>query len=147
MLPQIFNEMDLRLFKLKQDQWDICCGYDAGTVTYSDYNEHIKQRDEARASKEADKNRAMTDKNIKIVIVDLQSLLVCPKLNASAIDYKMKLSCHNYTVYDLCTRAAMCYFWYECDGDLTSNVFTTCIIDFLTNSVLNGFKTVVIYSN
>jgi len=105
----IFYEMDLLLFKLKQDQCDICCGYDAGTVTYSDYNEHIKQKDEARASKEAVKNRAMTGKNIKIVKVDLQSLLVCPKLNASAIDYKMKVSCHNYTVYDMCTRAAMCY--------------------------------------
>ena len=114
---------------------------------HSDYNEHIKRKDEARALKEADKNRAMTDKNIKIVKVDLQSLLVCPKLNASAIYYKMKLSCHNDTVYDLCMRAARCYFWHECDSDLTSNVFTTCIIDFLTNSELDGIETVVIYSD
>ncbi|WAR05386.1 hypothetical protein MAR_020755 [Mya arenaria] len=77
---EVFNEMDLR--------------HDAGTINETDYNEHIKRKDDAKDSKAADKSRAATDNNIKVLTVDLQSLLVCPKLNASAIYYKMKLSCH-----------------------------------------------------
>ncbi|WAR23826.1 hypothetical protein MAR_037495 [Mya arenaria] len=137
---KLFNEMDLRLFKPNKDLCNICCGHDAGTITETDYNEHIKRKDDSRDSQAADKRRAATDINIK-------SLLVCPTLNASAIYYKMKLSCHNYTVYDLCTHAAHCYFWHECDGALTANVFTSCIIDYLTNSDLVGIDTVIIYSD
>lgn len=143
----LFNELNLGLYKPKKDLCDTCCGHDAGTVDDSEYSEHIKRKDEARASKAADKRQAITDGNMKVITVDLQSLLVCPKLNASALYYKMKLSCHNYTVYDLVTHAALCYFWHECDGELTSNVFTSCLIDYLTNLDLNGIETIIIYSD
>lgn len=143
----LFNALNLGLYKPKKDLCDTCCGHEAGTVDDTEYSEHIKRKDEARASKAADKSQAIADGNIKVITVDLQSLLVCPKLNASALYYKMKLSCHNYTVYDLVTHAALCYFWHECDGELTSNIFTSCLFDYLTNLDLKGIENIVIYSD
>jgi hypothetical protein len=144
---QLFNRMKLSMFRPKKDLCDICCGHDAKTVSDSDYEEHIKRKDEARMSKEADKEKASTESNIKVVTVDLQSLLLCPKLNASCIYYKTKLSCHNYTIFDLKSRDVVCYFWHECDGELTANSFTSCLIDYLDSEDLDGIDTVIIYSD
>ena len=59
----------------------------------------------------------------------------------------MKLSGHNFTMFDLATREVMCYFLHESCGELTANVFTTCIIDFLKNQNLQGVDRVILYSD
>ena len=143
----VFKKMNLSLYRPKKDLCDTCCGYEAKTVSEADYVEHIRRKDEARDAKERDKDRTRTERNLKVLTVDLQSLLLCPKLNASSLYYKMKLSCHNYTIFDLATRKVMCYFWYECHGELNSNIFTTCLIDYLSTTDLQGIDHVIIYSD
>jgi len=39
-----------------------------------------------------------------------------------------------------------CYFWHESGGELTANVFTTCISDFLKTQNLQGVDRVILYS-
>lgn len=79
--------------------------------------------------------------------MDLQSLLICPHLEASVIYYEMKLSCHNFTLFDLATNRANNYFWDEGEGDLNANVFASCVIDYLDAIPdKSNVKTVIIYS-
>ena len=79
--------------------------------------------------------------------MDLQSLLLCPKLEASCLFYRTKLCCHNFTLFDLTTKAVMCYFWNETCADLSASTFTTCIIDYLNNLDLTNTDKVILYSD
>jgi hypothetical protein len=144
---KMFKDMNFCLYKPKKDMCDLCTGYKAGTVDEVEYTAHIAKKTEAQNSKAADKETGKTNSKVKVVTVDLQSLLLCPQLNASCLYYKTKLSCHNYTIYDLVTKDVVCYFWNETDGDLSSNVFTSCMIDYLESLDLTGVETVIIYSD
>lgn len=139
--------MNLSLYQPQKDQCDICCAYNSKTLNENDYYEHIQRKNEARQHKEQDKNRAQRDKTVKISTLDLQSLLVCPKLDASSIYYKMKLSCRNFTIYDMETRNVMCYFWTEVDGEINASSFASCVEDFLGNENLDGVSNIIIYSD
>lgn len=75
-----------------------------------------EKKGETRDSKTSDKTRAKTDANVKVLCMDLESLLVCPRSKASNPYYKMKLFCHNFTIYDLVSNEAKNYFWQEGDG-------------------------------
>ncbi|WAR21214.1 hypothetical protein MAR_015188 [Mya arenaria] len=83
----------------------------------------------------------------KVITMDLQSLLLCPKLEASCLFYKTKLCCHNFTLFDLSTKAVMNYFWNETAADLSSSTFATCIIDYMETLDLNGIEKVILYSD
>lgn len=41
--------------------------------------------------------------------MDLQAVKVCPSLMASALYYELKLSVHNFTVYNLSKKHSTCY--------------------------------------
>lgn len=96
-----------------------------------------------------DKEQASADPNLKVITVDLQSLPICPKLQASSLYYKMKLSCHNFTihVFDVNSSEVLCYFWPEAEGELTGNCFASCIIDYLNILDMHVVKKVIIYTD
>jgi hypothetical protein len=62
--------------------------------------------------------------------MDVQSVLLAPKLLAGALYYKQKLQCHNFTIYNSRTGDVTISFWHEADGGVTSNEFTSCVIDY-----------------
>ena len=106
---KLFNKKNLSLLKPKKYLCDTRCGYDSKTVSEVEYSEHIKRKKEAGTAKETDKERAISGNGVKVFTVDLQSLLICPTLNASSIYYKLKLPCHNFTMSDLKTREVMVF--------------------------------------
>lgn len=72
-----------------KDQCDICCGHKNGSVEENEYNAHLKRKNLAREEKNRQKSLAS---NTKIVVtMDLESVLLCPLTNASAMYYKQKL--------------------------------------------------------
>ena len=144
---ELFHELNLSLYQPKKDQCDTCCGYEAGNVDEETYQEHLRRKTETQAAKAADKDLAQNDPSLKVVTMDLQSLLICPKLKASSLYYKMKLSCHNYTIFDLSNQKVMNYFWHESEGELTANCFASCVIDYLNSINTNVVKEVIIYSD
>ncbi|WAR13967.1 hypothetical protein MAR_004072 [Mya arenaria] len=131
----VFKEMNLSLFSPKKDLCDTCCSYEAGNINEEYYNIHIQRKNTARAEKELDKERADNDPSLKVITMDLQSVLLCPKLNASALYYKTKLTCHNFTVMNINTKEVHCYFWNESQGDLTANSFASCIADYIEDAI------------
>ena len=57
---------------------------------------------------------------LKVVTMDLQQLLLCPKSFSSSVYYKHKLSVHNFTIYDVASKDGQCYLWHEGEGGLDS---------------------------
>lgn len=71
--------------------------------------------------------------------IDVQSVMLAPYLNASAIYYKTKLSVHNYSIFNMITKDVTCYLWHE--EDLEANIFTTLLTNFLEAYLINNPRT------
>ncbi|CAG5015485.1 unnamed protein product [Parnassius apollo] len=129
-----FDELNVSIIKPKKDRCDVCCGYETKNVTEEVYKKHIEKKKAARLEKEADKKLAIVEK-ITVLTVDLQSVKVCPKVQASAVYYETKLCCHNFTVYNLATHEVTCYWWHECEGELQASNFASCLVDYIQEKV------------
>lgn len=124
----IFHEMNLSLFHPKKDQCDTCCAFKAGNLDAATWEEHCIKKDSARAMKQKDKEEAGEK---TLVCMDLQGLLLCPRLQASALYYKTKLSVHNFTIFDMKSHDATNYLWHEGEAGLSANEFASCIVHYL----------------
>ncbi|XP_056458619.1 uncharacterized protein LOC130392188 isoform X2 [Gadus chalcogrammus] len=124
-----FKELNLSLFHPKKDQCDTCCAFKAGNIEAAVWEEHCVKKDEARAEKDRDKQLA--NNTTLVACMDLQGLLLCPKLQASALYFKMKLSVHNFTIYNMASHEATNYLWHEGEGGVSANEFASCIVDYL----------------
>lgn len=115
-------------------------------VLLYDYEEHTKRKNKARLEKETDKKKATSGEFI-LLSMDLESVKVCPWLTASALYFKTKLTCHNFTVYDLITHQATCYWSDEIAADLTASTFASFVTDYLERYCLPKHLPIVIYSD
>ena len=131
------------VFSFRKDQWDKCCAYRCGNLSAEEYNQHIKQKDEARREKDVDKKEANQD----VYTMDLQAVLLCPRLKASSLYYKTKLCVHNFTIFHLSSRETVNYVWHEGQGGLSASEFTSIIVDFLDGKIAAGQKQIILYSD
>ena len=140
--------MNIGIFKLRKDQCNTCLAFQFGECLQPEYDAHIRRKIEGQNEKTMDKRRAEDDSSILVITMDLQVVLLAPKLFANASYYKTKLSCHNFTVYDVASRDCICYFWHEASGEVTSNTFASCVVDYLENAVASrSIKTIILYSD
>ena len=146
LLMQVFNELNLAFYIPKKDQCDVCCAFKTKNITEEEYLLHQSKKEKARNEKEKDK-AAASDQQV-VLTMDMQAVLLAPKLNASAVYYKTKLCCHNFTLYNLKSRDVMCFFWHEGQGGLTGDVFATCVYNhLLQNEECSRANQITIYSD
>ncbi|KAK0055962.1 hypothetical protein Bpfe_014631 [Biomphalaria pfeifferi] len=143
---KIFHSLDLFFNNPRKDQCDTCVAYKQGSVDSVSFQEHIEMKDRARHFKALDKELAAENDTLKVVTMDMQQLLLCPKSFASAVYYKRKLSVHNFTLYDLKSKDVFCYLWHEGQGGLDSDEFASIIVDFLL-SVPDNVESVIFWSD
>lgn len=79
-----------------------------------------------------------------VVTMDMQSVLLCPKLLVSEQYYKQKLAIHNFTFYVKNTKDVYLYVWHEGEGGVNSNNITTCVLHFLQQYCISYKKVVLI---
>jgi len=143
----IFRELNLSFHNPRKDQCDTCLGYKQRSISKEIYDEHISDKERARYFKAQDKEQAANDPaRLKVITMDLQQLLLCPKSFSSAVYYKRKLSVHNFTFYDLMTKDGQCYLWHEVEGGLDSDEFATMVVDYLL-SLPDSTECVIIWSD
>lgn len=90
---------------------------------------------------------SMCSSDVLVVTMDVQSVLLAPKLQVSVQYYKQKLQIHNYTLYVNNDKEVHLYVWYEGDGGVTANKFTTCLIDFLNTKINQNYKKIILISD
>ena len=139
--------MNLAFFQPKKDQCDICAGHQMKNVTEEDFQKHIAKKTQARVEKETDKDMALTSDDTAVLTMDLQAVLLSPKILASAVYYKTKLCCHNFTIFNLTSKDVTCYFWHEAVGGLTADHFASCVVLYLQHKIGDNVHTVIIYSD
>jgi len=91
---RIFSELNLAVFSPRKDQCDRCLGHANGLVNDDEYNQHVIDKDLARASKAADKLLGQESPTTIVLTMDLQQVLLCPRSKSSATYYKRKLAVH-----------------------------------------------------
>ena len=116
-----------------------------GNTTEEIYQTHRARKDAAQAEKTQDKQLPATSRT-KVLCMDVQRVLLSPALKASALYYKTKLQVHNYTIFDLTTRAITCYLWNESEGAVTANEFASCLFSYLKEN-RDTFNKVIAYSD
>lgn len=127
---RIVEQMKIAIHQPKKDRCDVCCSHEVGNIGDLEYNLHTDKKNAARDEKSKDKKDAIDGKT-HVITMDVQKVLLCPMLNASALYYKTKLIVHNFTVFDLATTNATCFLWDECQAELVASVFATCLIRYL----------------
>ena len=124
-LDKVLEEKRISLFMPKKDQCDTCVSYKEGNVSEEEYQAHTARKNRAREEKHADKFDG--DDTHSVWVMDVQAVLICPRLYASALYYKTKLASHNFTMYNLKTKHVKCFYWHEAEGDVSANTFASCI--------------------
>nr|CAH7758741.1 unnamed protein product [Callosobruchus chinensis] len=123
MYRTVFNtEFNLSFFQPKKNLCDICHRYENGSTDEKismgdEYQLHSKNKNLARALKAADKERAKQKTTLCCAVFDSQQVLSVPKSDVGLAYYKLKLSTYNFTVFDLASKGAFCYMWYQCIGN------------------------------
>lgn len=141
----ILEEMKISIFSPKKDQCDTCLGFQHDTVPQDEYEEHQMRKEEARSEKA---NDAKDSAKKFVFTMDAQAVFICPRMKASALYYRTKLTVHNFTIYDLRSHKGWCSLWDETEGDLSANVFATLITDFIESVLrVEAGDTVILWSD
>lgn len=107
------------------------------------YTLHIEKKNEAHnAHIDA---CTMRSSEVLVLTVDVQSVLLCPKILVSVQYYKPKLQIHNQSIYIINNKDVHLYVWHEGDGGVTANEFTSCLIHFITSQL--NYKKIIIISD
>jgi hypothetical protein len=99
-------------------------------VAEEEYEDHILKKQEAHMAKENAKE--LCDNKTVVITMDVQSVLLAPRLMASSIYYKRKLQIHNMTFYRLNDSEVDLYVWNESDGGVSCNEFVSCITHYIS---------------
>ena len=145
---EYFKGNNFSLFKRKKDRCNTCVGNEEGNISDIVWNEHQKRKNEAFALKEEDKLLA-DNRSTFVITADTEALLTAPRNNANIMFFHSRLNLHNFTFFDLKTREVLNYLWSENNGEIESNCFTTCYIDYLTKLVVAHpeVKKIVLWSD
>lgn len=140
------RRQNIDIFKPRNDRCDYCISYENGLIGEQSFTAHREKELRARAAMQEDTDIAKTSDRQLVITMDLQAVLQCPKLNASALYYKTKLCVHNFTLFDNVKKDTMCYVWHETEGGLSANEFASCVVDYLEERK-DEFDSCVIFSD
>lgn len=127
---ETFENLNFAIFSPKKDQCNTCVAFKSGNITETEYNRHVTLKDLARKAKDSDKTKCI-EGSFHVFVMDVQAVKMCPVNNANKFYFKTRLKVHNFTIYNLRDHQCSNYWWSEVEGDLSSSVFATMIIDHL----------------
>lgn len=146
------KNFNLSFFKPKKDRCADCHKFES-SLEHTDeeklnHSLHVARKNKSREMKQADKQAAKTsNKSIIAATFDFQKILTCPHGEVSVLYYSRKLSCFNFTVYDLATKKGSCYMWDEMTAKRGANEVSSCLMNFIEKHVKNGAKNFKFWSD
>src|SRR6218665_14086 len=146
------TEFNLAFHKPKKDFCNFCHKYNSSTIEEkieieNEHAAHQSRKLYARNAKDKYKKEAQEDgeKSLVVVTFDLEAVLPSPKLAASDVYYKRKLSTYNLTVYSLATHECTCYMLHEGTAGRGSSDIASCMLKFIQKQP-NTTKKLVLFS-
>ena len=149
---KIFQELNLALYAPKKDKCDVRCSFEVNQIDKETYDRHIAKKNRAREEKNNEKGNLNKDKTVKVIrhhllTMDVQAVKISPCLYFSALYYKTKLNCHNFTVYNLSTHDGTFYWFKESEADLSADTFASCAVHAIREITKKEKLPVILYSN
>lgn len=152
----IFNtEFNLSFAPPSNDTCDVCDEFlinlrqsdDAERETLqAQYNSHLVEADKRYNLKKEDKEMSYYRNGQKVLMIDLQKCLPCPKLTNAQSFYSLKLWCFNYTIYDSTEKQANCLMWDESIAGRGGNEMASCLVQYI-GSLPESTTSIVIWSD
>ena len=118
----IVDQYSIGFYKPKNDKCSNCTIYENSSKSEGDidaYHSHRKLVEESRKSKDSDKETAKNNPACEVIICDMQAVQNSPKAKSGEFFYLTKISCYNYTIYNLGTGKVCCYMWNSGDRGKT----------------------------
>lgn len=97
-----------------------------------EYERNIKLKDIASKQKILDEERYAEDKSTVVLTVDLEPVLLSPALKTSALSYRTKLACHNYTTFTPLMPNVT--FGMKVKGGLDDDTSAAWLLDYIYNN-------------
>ena len=96
-LKNIFDELNLALFHRRRYKCDVCVRYDCGYI-----DEHRERTNGAQSTKSVDKGTVIlslnsSDDKTSVCCMDVQAVILTPRMKASSLYYKTKLCVVHFT--------------------------------------------------
>ena len=147
---RVFKDMKLKFHIPKKDMCGICSSYyEAKKVGNIDAQkiEKFKKHEAEKVAVRNIKTRLKEKANVSdaIACFDLEQVLYLPKSNRCEIFYKRRLSCFNFTVYDITTKECECFFWHEGIASRGSNEIASCLYLYLNKVDAKGKNNVYMF--
>ena len=149
MYRRVFNtDYNISFQARKKDQCNYCVAFENSTQMdekrkRSEYEDHIRNKEESRRLKNEDKQRAKTDCSFVAACLDLQQVLQCPYGEVNLYYYKRKLSVYNLSMYNMANGEGYCYIWDESISGRGACEIASCIYSFLKDCAAKGVKEVL----
>ncbi|KAL4126158.1 hypothetical protein QTP88_010384 [Uroleucon formosanum] len=140
------KERNIDIYIPKKDRCDTCISFENHHITNESYEKHLKRKESARNEKQKDKDAAK-QKICHTVCCDLMAVQCVPNIRASSAYYKLKLTAHNFTVYNLATHDAMVYWFDESECSMSASIFASCLVDYLSELLDQSLKTIIVFSD
>ena len=133
---RILKNFDIKFHKPKNDQCSMCTKYKNSSKEADitgEFMEHITRKDTARAQKNADKQRSKDDPKFLAIIGDLEAVRNIPKAESGDFYYISKISCYNFSIYNLSDSTGTCYMWDQSKGKRGSNEIGSALKHYIAN--------------
>ncbi|XP_061528459.1 uncharacterized protein LOC133400154 isoform X1 [Phycodurus eques] len=141
-LNKTLKDLNLTLFRAKREQCSTCSK--TKDVDTSVWEEHRRKKDSTLLAMQQDQERA--GREILVACMDLQGLLLAPKLQPSALHYtKTKLCVHNFTLFKMASQETTNYLWHEGEAGISQDELASCVVDFLLTNTAN--QEYILWSN
>ena len=148
----VFKEMGLKFHTPKKDICGICDSFHKASgeekeSLRANYEEHTHQKTKVRDIKTQMKERAAKDHHISAATFDLQQVMYLPQSNRCEIFYKRRLSCFNFTIYELNSKEGHCYFWHEGQAKRGANEISSHVYHFLVSLDARNITEVALFAD
>lgn len=110
-----------------------------------EFLEHQERKERIRHQKQCDIEKALEDNNTRVINFDLQKVLISPKTEIGEVYYSRKLATYNFTVFDIVSKQASCFMWYESVAKRGSNDISSCMYKY--NKSLGAVDHIIYYSD
>ena len=116
---RLLHDMKLKFHKPKKHLCGICETYRMGNEQEKDkinaeYMRHINEKNKVRELKTEKKKQALLNpQTYQSSVYDLQQVIYLPRSGRGTLFYKRRLSCYDFTIYELGTREGLCFLHHE----------------------------------
>lgn len=148
----VFNTFNISFHQPKKDQCSLCTNYRQRSgverdILQTEYDNHMKAKEKCREEKKTDVAACQTDDTSSVCCFDLQAVLPVPCGECSSLYYKRKLSCYNFTIFDIVNKEGTCFYWHEAIAKRGANEISSCLLKFIGTMDASGKTNLTFYAD